>query len=285
MRAAQPSLTARRAAAHRVAHQVLEGGAVFADPLAGAILGEDPDAVAAAARADPDRRPLRLFIAARSRVAEDAVGAAVARGVRQAVVLGAGLDTFGLRNPHAGAGLHVWEVDHPATQAWKRERLAQAGIAVPPWLSFAPVDFEREALPAGLAAAGFAAGRPAIFLWLGVVPYLTREAIDGTLAFVAGVPGAEVVFDYAEPHDRLPAERRAAFAAMTAQVAAAGEPWLTHFDPAELATALGSLGFTDVEDLGPADLVRRFAGPRRRAGPAGGRPAGGPHVVRARRAD
>ena len=125
MRAAQPSLTARRAAAHRVAHQALEGGVVFTDPLAGAILGEDAEAVTEAARADPSQRPMRLFVAARSRVAEDAVAAAVDRGVRQAVVLGAGLDTFALRNPHGDAGLLVWEVDHPSRRrgsasAWRR---------------------------------------------------------------------------------------------------------------------------------------------------------------------
>src|SRR4051812_14320054 len=185
MRAAQPSLTARRAAAHRVAHQVLEGGAVFADPLAAAMLGEDPAAVAAAALADPGGRGLRLFIAARSRVAEDALAAAVARGVRQAVVLGAGLDTLGLRDPHAGAGLRTFEVDHAATQAWKTERLAQAGLEPPATLTFVPVDFEHDELPVALRAAGFRDDRPAFFLWLGVVPYLTHAAIGRTLRVIA----------------------------------------------------------------------------------------------------
>lgn len=278
MRAAQPSLTARRAAAHRVAHQVLEGGAVFADPLAAAILGEDPEAVAAAARADPGGRPLRLFIAARSRVAEDALGAAVDRGVRQAVVLGAGLDTLALRNPHAGVGLRVFEADHPATQAWKRERLAQAGLETPATLTFAPVDFEREELADALRAAGFRADRPAFFVWLGVVPYLTREAIARTLAAIAAVPGGEVVFDYAEPSDRMEPGRRARATALAARVAAAGEPLVTRFDPAELRRELHALGFGEVEDLGPADLAVRCFGRRREDV----RPGAGPHVVRAR---
>src|SRR4051794_19454026 len=249
MRAAQPSLTARRAAAHRVAHQVLEGGAVFADPLAAAILGEDPAAVAAAPRADPGGRGLRLFIAARSRVAEDALGAAVARGVRQAVVLGAGLDTLALRDPHPGTGLRIFEVDHPATQAWKRERLAQAGLEWPATLTFVPVDFERERLAAALRAAGFRDDRPAFFVWLGVVPYLTREAITSTLGAIAAVPGAEVVFDYAEPEDRLAPEGRAPAAALAERVAAAGEPLVSRLDPAELDRALRGLGFAEVEDL------------------------------------
>ena len=280
MRAAQPSLTARRAAAHRVAHQVLEGGAVFSDPFAAAVLGEDPAAVAAAARADPGGRPLRLFIAARGRVAEDALAAAVARGVRQAVVLGAGLDTLALRNPHAGAGLRVFEVDHPATQAWKRERLARAGLEPRGTLTFAPVDFEREELGDALRAACFRADRPAFFLWLGVVPYLTRDAIHRTLRTIAAVPGAEVVFDYAEPEDRMAPAQRARAAALAARVAAAGEPLVSRLDPAGLAVELRALGFGEVEDLGPTDLAVRWFGRRREdVGPGGGA-----HVVRAARA-
>jgi methyltransferase (TIGR00027 family) len=279
MRAAQPSLTARRAAAHRVAHQVLEHGAVFSDPLVAAMLGEDPAAVAAAACADPAGRSLRLFIAARGRVAEDALAAAVARGARQAVVLGAGLDTLGLRNPHAGAGLRVFEVDHPATQAWKRERLAQAGLEPPGTLTFAPADFEHQELADALRTAGFRADRPAFFVWLGVVPYLTRDAIARTLRTIAAVPGAEVVFDYAEPEDRMAPERRARAAALAERVAAAGEPLVSRLDPVELARELEALGFGEVEDLGPAALAVRCFG--RRAEDV--RPGGGPHVVRAAR--
>jgi methyltransferase (TIGR00027 family) len=280
MRARQPSITARRAAAHRAAHQVLEGGAVFTDPLAAVLLGEDPAAIAAAAAADPERRPMRLFIAARSRFAEDALGVAVARGVRQAVVLGAGLDSLGLRNPHAQVGLRVFEVDHPATQAFKRERLAHAGIAVPASLTFAPVDFEREELAGALRAAGLDAGRPSFWIWLGVVPYLTGEAIDATLACIAGQEAPEVVFDYGEPPDRHPPHRRARVAAMSARVAAAGEPWITHFDPGELQARLRGLGFTELEDLGPTELAARFFGAGADAAPRGA----GPHVIRARRA-
>ena len=103
--------------------------------------------------ADPAQRPMRLFIAARSRFSEDTLAACVARGVRQVVVLGAGLDTFSLRNPHAG--VRVFEVDYPATQGWKRERLTQAGLAMPSSLTFAPVDFERQSLAEGLRPPDF----------------------------------------------------------------------------------------------------------------------------------
>jgi methyltransferase (TIGR00027 family) len=171
MQPGQPSLTARGAAGHRAAHQLLEDGRIFRDPLAVRILGGDPDEIAREAEAAPSRRPMRLFIAVRTRFAEDALAAAAERGARQLVVLGAGLDTFAHRNPHEGAGLRVFEVDHPATQAWKRARLAEAGLAAPPSLTFAPVDFERQTLADGLAAAGFDPAAPSFFTWLGVVPY------------------------------------------------------------------------------------------------------------------
>src|SRR5579872_5249364 len=181
---ANASLTARGAAAHRAVHQLLEGGKIFADPLAVAILGEDPDTMIREAEEDPPRRAMRLFIASRSRFAEDRVAEAVDRGVRQLVTLGAGLDTFGLRNPHRDKGLRVFEVDHPATQAWKRERIA-ATIADPPALNFVAVDFEKQSFVDELIKAGFDAQAPAFFMWLGVTPYLTREAIAATLRAVA----------------------------------------------------------------------------------------------------
>jgi methyltransferase (TIGR00027 family) len=198
----------------------------------------------------------------------------VARGVRQYVVLGAGLDTFAQRNPFAAEGLEVFEVDHPATQAWKRERLRDAGLAAAASLTYAPVDFERETLAAGLAAAGFRADQPAFFSWLGVIVYLTGEAAMGTLAWIAA--GAnEVVFDYGEPIGAYPLEDQPRVAARHAHVAAIGEPWLTHFEPAALAADLADLGFDQIEDLGPADIAERFLGVPGRAGPGG-------HLMRAR---
>jgi methyltransferase (TIGR00027 family) len=277
LRAGQPSRTALGAAAYRAVHQILEDGVIFHDPYALQILDDETRAGLDEMAADASRRPMRLFIAARSRFSEGALAACVARGVRQVVVLGAGLDTFSLRNPHAG--VRVFEVDYPATQEWKRERLEQAGFAMPDTLTFAPVDFERQSLADGLAAAGFQADRPAFFQWLGVIPYLTREAIAQTLDFIARVPESEVVFDYGEPFENYAEERRAGVMAVAESAAARGEPWLSQFDPAEISDMLRAAGFGGIEDLGMAALAERFYGPLKkyaRTGP-------GAHVVRARR--
>ena len=278
MRAGEPSYTARGAAAHRAAHPKLEGGIIFADPYAARMIDAEAVARLDAFAADPAQRPMRLFIAARSRFSEDSLSACVARGVRQVVVLGAGLDTFSLRNPHAGLGVRVFEVDYPATQGWKRERLKQAGIAVPASLTFAPVDFERQSLADGLSAAGFDADRPAFFQWLGVTMYLTPEAISATLDFVAALPESEVVFDYGEPFANFPADRRAHVIAIAARTAQLGEPWLSLFDPAEIAALLRDKGMEVVEDLGLSELVGRFSG----GVSDDARRGAGPHVVRAR---
>jgi methyltransferase (TIGR00027 family) len=275
MQERQPSRTALGAAGYRAAHQVLDGAAVFADPFAHAILGDQAEAIIAALSADPSQAPARLFMAARSRFSEDAVAAAVTRGVRQAVVLGAGLDTFAMRNPHAELGLRVFEVDHPETQAWKLSRLAAAGLAIPTTLTFAPVDFEGDGLAAGLRDASFAPDQPAVFVWLGVAPYLGRPAIAATLGYIARIADAEVVFDYSEPLENYPPERRAEMTALGARAAAIGEPWLSHFDPGEMAELLRDQGFDILEDLTAGAITARYLGGEPPPGP-------GPHVVHAR---
>jgi methyltransferase (TIGR00027 family) len=261
MQPGQPSRTALGAAGLRAAHQVLDGAVIFADPLALRILGADADALVreAEAEADPFRQRLRWFIAIRSRIAEDALAAAVQRGVRQLVVLGAGLDTTAYRAP-SSKDLRVFEVDHPATQAWKRERLAEADIPLPEALTFVPIDFERETLADGLAAAGFDSTQQTFFTWLGVVPYLTDEAIFATLGYIAGLPGgAHVVFDYVNPPASVTEPgRRAAHEALAARVAALGESIRNHFDSGALHVRLKALGFRDVEDFGWAEIAARF---------------------------
>ena len=277
MRAGQPSLTARGAATYRALHQTLDQAAIFHDPFALAILDEEARASLDAMAADPALRPMRLFVSARSRFSEDWLSASVARGARQVVVLGAGLDTFALRNPYAGEGVRVFEVDFPATQAWKRDRLREAAIEMPTSLIFAPVDFERESLGDGLAKSGFRADEPAFFQWLGVVPYLTRQAIAETLGFIARIPASAVVFDYAEPFENYPVERRDQIMAVAERAAARGEPWLSLFDPAEIAGLLRGKGFSSIEDLGLATLSDRYYGALKRGVPLGP----GAHVVRA----
>ena len=225
-----PSRTAWGAAGHRGAHQVLEDGRIFRDPLALRILGDDADRVVEDARASPRRTLMRIFIAVRHRVAEDALARHVAAGTLQVVVLGAGLDTFAYRNPFSDSGVRVFEVDHPATQEWKRDTLARAGIPIPQSVVYAPVDFEADDLATRLAASGVDLAAPTFFLWLGVVPYLTRAAVDATLQVVVAVPGAGVAFDYPNPVDQLSDRSRAAHQARADRMRQLGEPWITYFD-------------------------------------------------------
>jgi methyltransferase (TIGR00027 family) len=150
MQVGQPSRTALAAATHRAAHQVLEQGRIFSDPLALRILGQNAETIAREAQEHPSRTRMRLFIAVRTRFAEDALVAAVGRGARQLVVLGAGLDTYAYRGPFRDR-ISIFEVDHPATQAWKRQQLDAAGISPPESLTFAPIDFERQTIAGGLA--------------------------------------------------------------------------------------------------------------------------------------
>jgi methyltransferase (TIGR00027 family) len=254
----QPSRTAKRAAQYRAAHQVIDGGTVFEDPYALPIIGETSEGFRPDAWDKPGDRLMRLFVATRSRFAEDCAAKAVERGVRQIVVLGAGLDTFGLRNPHSQTGAVVFEVDHPATQAWKRASIARAGIAMPEWLKFVPGDFERGNLAERLAAGGVDLERPTFFMWLGVVVYLNKRSFRATLSAIAQVPGGEVVFDYGEPPGSYSGDRREALEARMARVALLGEPWLSFFTPVELSAELQKLGFSEIDDLGPHEIALRY---------------------------
>ena len=248
---------------HRAAHQLLDVPPLFKDPLAMRIIGAE---AAKELRSGGDWHSrdrvggLRAFIAMRSRFAEDGLAAAVARGVRQYVLLGAGLDTFAYRADESFSGVAVFEIDHPATQAWKRARLADAAIAIPHNVTYAPVNFETETLADGLTRAAFDFGKPAFFSWLGVTPYLTCEAVMDTLNFIATStsPGSEIVFDYSQPVEALNAVQRANFAAMAERVAAAGEPFRCFFEPTLLARDLYALGFSHVEDLDADALNPRY---------------------------
>lgn len=246
----------------RAAHQLLDDPRIHDDPLALAILG---DAVAAAMRADPrqlENGPvapvLRAFLAVRSRLAEDALAQAVATGVRQYVILGAGLDTFAYRNPWPA--LRVFEVDHPATQAWKRQRLVEAHLPVPEGVTFVALDFATEPLPTALRAAGLRSDEPSFFSWLGVTPYLEPATVLATLAAIASFAahGGGVVFDYNVPPASFAPLPRAGFAALAARVAAAGEPFRGFFEPETLVAAMRAMGFHQVRDLGPDELNGTF---------------------------
>jgi methyltransferase (TIGR00027 family) len=206
------SRTAHGVAVRRAAHQLFDRPRVLDDPLAVPIVGVEaleklcssPKAQSSTARA------LRAFMAARSCNAEDQLAKAFERGGRQYVVLGAGLDTFAYRNPYPD--LRVFEMDHPATQTWKRGRLEAAGIAVPQGLTGAAVDFERQTLAPGLALSGFDPNLPAFFYWLGVTPYRRRESCMARLGYIAKLPaGTSVAFDFAIEPKPLGWRQRLAF--------------------------------------------------------------------------
>ncbi len=242
----------------RAAHQLYDEPVIFVDPVAIRILSDETAAQVRSGleleNQNPWSRGLRAFVAARSRFAEEELARAFAAGVRQYVVLGAGLDTFAYRNPFAD--LAVFEVDFPDTQAWKRMRLEHGGIAIPESVRFAAVDFERHSLSDGLQETGFRTDQPAFFAWLGVVPYLTRPAAFATLSFIAGLPqGSGVVFDYSIPREMMGERERDAFDNLAARVARAGEPFRLFFDPDQLAIDLRDLGFSTTEDLN-VDAVR-----------------------------
>ena len=256
MKPSEPSRTALMIARQRAAHQVLDHGSILNDPFAMKILREDEKDVLQFANQHPLASIGRLITTARSRIAEDALSRAVERGVRQIVILGAGLDTFALRNPHGG--LKIYEVDHPATQAWKLERLAEAQIALPPWLIFVPVDFERDDVGEKLVAAGFQQNSPAFFTWLGVVPYLTQGAIARTLDYMSSVPNAEVVFDYMEPPEAFSEELRQMEKARAEQLEKIGERSASRFEPAGIAAILRSHGFCAIEDINFQEIASRF---------------------------
>jgi methyltransferase (TIGR00027 family) len=193
-------------------------------------------------------RDFRLYMSVRSRYAEDRLAQRVAVGVNQYVILGAGLDTFAYRNPFSD--LRVFEVDYPATQLWKHELLAEAGIDIPAKLTFIPLDLEHKSLAESLLEAGFNPAEPAFFGWLGVVPYLTLDAFRATLATIGRLPeGTAVSFDYAFPPETLSPKRRRVFDTLSKRVAAAGEPLQLFFTPEDLEKEVHAAGFSRIEQF------------------------------------
>jgi len=261
MQAGRPSETAYRAAMARARHQVLDDPKVFDDPVAVRFLRpDDADALKRGrGKASPLGRAMRYAIAARSRIAEDALHACVARGVHQYVVLGAGLDTFAFRSPYDPETLHVFEVDHPSTQQYKQRIAAEAGLGSPRSLSLVPVDLARDDAWKALEAAGFDAGAPAFFAVLGVSVYIQEGALMETLASIAreAAKGSEIVFDYVVTPATLGWWDRILLRLTARRCARVGEPWVTFLDPQQLPARLRALGFSDAQHLHPADFEAR----------------------------
>ena len=267
MHEVNPSRTALRVALRRAAHQLHDAKPlVFEDSLAVRILGKEhyeevkrtPDSVKR-----PFSAALRAFMVVRARLAEDVLGAGVRElGVRQYLVLGAGLDTFACRNPYAE--VRVFEVDHPATQAWKIQMLSGAGIVPPASARFVAVDFEKDSLRGRLKAAGFDERVPTVTAWLGVVPYLTTEGFRATMRLLARfTAGSEVVFDYSQPREVLPPVEQLMHDSLSARVALAGEPFQLFFTPEKLAEELEWLGMRVVEDLDSTAMTARYLAGRK----------------------
>ena len=264
-----PSPTALTAAAARAAHLIVDGGPpIFVDEPAVALLGERAEELLAFHRTRGDHPVLagaRAQVTCRSRYAEERLAAAVRSGVGQHVVLGAGLDSFADRSPLAGR-IRVLEVDHPATQEWKRERLADARIAVPPTVGFVPVDLREGDLLGSLTAHGLDPAERTFVSWLGVTMYLDRGAIAATLDTLGGLaPASELVADHILPAGMRDTEGDT-YAALVGQAAAEqGEPWLGMLGPDEIGALLADHGFTAVghvrqREAVPAGLWERSDG-------------------------
>lgn len=274
VRRGEPSRSAQWVASLRAVHQLLDEPLVLPDSIALPLLGAPTEAALRDdpfALNDPISRSLRASMVARSRFVEDELSRGVAAGVRQYVVLGAGLDTFAYRNPYPDPDLQVFEVDHAGTQRWKQRLLAEAGIRAPSALTFVPVDFERDNLGAALAQAGFRADEPACVSWMGVTMYLTADAVLRMLGTMAGLaPGSCVCFDYRVPAEMLNPVERVIDQFIGGRVAAAGEPWLSTFDPAQLQRQLLEAGFSSADSTTPDDLNARYFARRKDGLSAGG---------------
>nr|WP_090339087.1 class I SAM-dependent methyltransferase [Mycolicibacterium malmesburyense]CRL67213.1 MerR family transcriptional regulator [Mycolicibacterium malmesburyense] len=276
-----PSRTAVVTAYARAYHQIIDRPTIFADALAASLLGTTADELAElGTRPNDDLGTVVSDRARRLFFAEESIARAVASGTRQVVVLGAGLDTFGYRNPHPD--VRVFEIDHPAAQTWKRDRLSSADIDHPETLTFVPVDFETLDLAIELDVAGFTRTDPTIFVWLGVVFYLTPSAANATLEYIAGqTPPVEVVFDYLQSADSD--EDRAHLQARAERLARAGEPFVSYISPDELIKDLRELGFTDIEDRAAQEVIEMYLGESPQLGVESTRTLQASRILHARR--
>ena len=258
MQETSPSRTALRVALRRAAHQIYDAPPlIFEDPFAVPLLGPtfaEELRKTATKLHKPFSVALRAFLVTRSRYAEDQLAKLLetcGSQPSQYVLLGAGLDTFALRNPCAN--LHVFEVDHPATQQAKRDLLRTAHLPTPACLTWVPLDFEHQNLSAQLTAAGFDPALKTLFAWLGVIPYLTHEAFRSTLDLITrSAPGSGLVLDYAQPRSALPHFEQLAHDSLATRVVLSGEPFHLFFTPSQIAAELRR--FHRLEDLGSPEI-------------------------------
>ncbi len=205
-------------------------------------------------------RPFRASIVARARFIEDLVVDAAGRGVRQYVILGAGLDTFAQRRPEIASRLKVFEIDQPGHQAWKRQRLIELGFGVPDWLRLVPVDFEaRDTWRQHLGLAGFKAGEPAVMACSGVSMYLTKEAIMAMLRQAAALaPGSTLALTFLLPLELADPEVRPGLEVAAKGARASGTPFISFFTPTEMLALALEAGFRDARHVSAAALAQRY---------------------------
>ena len=259
------SVTAEGAAIWRALHQTLDAAPKILDdpiyPFLIELVSETNKAYIARVESITRqvRSPFRAVFVMRSRYTEDRLAESIVRGVGQYVILGAGLDTFAYHQPAWANSLRIYEVDHPASPEWNRERLEAAKVRVPGNLAFAPINFETTSLREGPSTKGFDFRTPSFFSLLGVTQYLTAEAIESVFEFLQALPhGSEIVFEFIVPDDLMPANEAGVFAAAASMSAQCGEPWLTRLRPAELKARLTALGFSKIAHLSPDAAQERY---------------------------
>ena len=253
-----PDETAVRVALWRALHVLADAPPHVIDDEVGLRLAAPGDGW----RDRPDMDPsatsrFRGSIVARARFVEDLV---VELGVSQYVILGAGLDTFAQRRPEIAAGMRVFEVDQPGTQAWKRHRLTELGLGVPDWLRLVPVDFEADdAWAAELPAAGFDPHRPALVAATGVSMYLTREAIVATLRQAATLPaGSTLAMTFLLPAELAEPGEREQHRAVQRSARTSGTPFRSFFSPPEMLDLAREAGFAQAGYVSGGDLAARY---------------------------
>jgi methyltransferase (TIGR00027 family) len=258
------------AALMRAAHTRLDRPTLLEDPWADRlILAEERAAMLARMGGEDLDGSLRAHpaygaVILRARYTEDVLAEAVGRGVRQYVIVGAGMDSFALRRPSFARELQIFEIDHPATQLFKTDRLGACNVSLPPEVHLVPADLSRTGLGEALASSPFRSDRPSLFAWLGVTVYLTRAANLTTLGAIAACapPGSEVVFDYAEQAALEADAGESPLGRVRAQVASVGEPWISGFDPEQLPGELRASGLELIENLGSQELGERYCADR-----------------------
>jgi len=258
------SRTALHTAQHRAAHLLLDSDPkILSDTFARAFAGFDTDTdllSALDAMAPVEFPRMRALFTLRHRYAEDELARALAHGITQYIILGAGLDSFAFRRPDLAGSLRVFEVDHPATQEWKRARVAGLGITPPANLTYVPIDFEHDALRGRLLSSGVNASKAVFASWLGVTQYITPEAIGATLRDIAGFAavGSKLVIQFIVPPETLAPDEAALVAALAARAQQFGEPWRSYFLPAEFERYLREVGFGSISHFGSEQASSRY---------------------------